>query len=539
MNLVRFLWRSARQQVLVALAASVVSGATTAGAIALINAAIAQLAAGIGAGLVAGFFGLAIAALLSSVTARVLLVRLSQDAVFRLQMGLSRQILAAQLRQLEALGTPRLLAGLSEDVQAIATAVYLLPPICISLAIVVGCFAYIAWLSPAVFAGVSVLAVAAGWSCRWLLRRGRAYLGQARGVQDRLFVLFEALTRGNAELKLNARRREDFLRSELQVSAERYRSFSVRGLVLYATTDSWGKLIFFLAIAFVLFGLPQLLAVDTDAISGFVLTFAFVVGPLENIVNKLPLVSRASVALQNLEVLRDALSDRAESLEMPDEPLQQWSSLHLKQVTYTYRIAEGEFTLGPVDLTLVPGEIVFIVGGNGSGKSTLAKLLLGLYEPTSGEIWLDDCAIAAANRPWYRQHFSAVFADFYLFERLLGFDDPNLEARALAYLEQLQLSRKVTFAGDRFSTTSLSQGQRKRLALLVAYLEDRPLYLFDEWAADQDPQFREVFYRKLLPELRERGKTVVAITHDDAYFSCGDRVIELDYGRIARETVRQ
>jgi len=189
-------------------------------------------------------------------------------------------------------------------------------------------------------------------------------------------------------------------------------------------------------------------------------------------------------------------------------------------------------------LTLVPGEIVFVVGGNGSGKSTLAKLLLGLYEPTSGKIWLDRHAIADSNRPWYRQHFAAVFADFYLFERLLGFDDPTLEARAMAYLKHLQLAHKVTFAGDRFSTTALSQGQRKRLALLVAYLADSPIYLFDEWAADQDPQFREVFYRQLLPELRDRGKTIVAITHDDAYFDCGDRVIELDYGRIVREAAR-
>ncbi|MGB8129136.1 MAG: hypothetical protein WCG81_05045 [Candidatus Angelobacter sp.] len=79
---------------------------------------------------------------------------------------------------------------------------------------------------------------------------------------------------------------------------------------------------------------------------------------------------------------------------------------------------------------------------------------------------------------------------------------------------------------------SLSQGQRKRLALLTAYLEDRPVYVFDEWSADQEPVFREVFYRHLLPALRDRSKTVVVISHDDRYFDVADRVIQLEYGRI-------
>jgi putative ATP-binding cassette transporter len=83
-----------------------------------------------------------------------------------------------------------------------------------------------------------------------------------------------------------------------------------------------------------------------------------------------------------------------------------------------------------------------------------------------------------------------------------------------------------------FSTLALSQGQRKRLALLTAYLEDRPIYLFDEWAADQDPQFKEIFYHHLLPELRARNKTVLVITHDDRYYDVADRLIKLDYGKL-------
>ena len=85
-----------------------------------------------------------------------------------------------------------------------------------------------------------------------------------------------------------------------------------------------------------------------------------------------------------------------------------------------------------------------------------------------------------------------------------------------------------------FSTTRLSRGQRKRLALVTAYLEDRPIYLFDEWAADQDPLFRRVFYQRLLPELKRRGKTVVAVTHDDRYFDAADQLIKLEEGKVVK-----
>lgn len=190
------------------------------------------------------------------------------------------------------------------------------------------------------------------------------------------------------------------------------------------------------------------------------------------------------------------------------------------------------FHLGLIKLSFSPGELTFIVGGNGSGKSTLVKLITGLYIPESGTIYIDGKVISDENREWYRQHFAVVFYDFYLFERLLGIEHSNIESQANKYLEQLQLNHKVQVKDGRLSTTALSQGQRKRLALLTAYLEDRSIYVFDEWASDQDPVFRNLFYTQLLPALKNRGKTVIAISHDDHYFHVADRIIKLDYGQV-------
>jgi putative ATP-binding cassette transporter len=151
---------------------------------------------------------------------------------------------------------------------------------------------------------------------------------------------------------------------------------------------------------------------------------------------------------------------------------------------------KNRFVLGALSLTFHPRELVFIVGGNGSGKSTFAKLITGLYIPETGEIRLNGKSITGQNLEWYRQHFSAVFSDFYLFERLLGLSSYDLNTQAQKYLQQLHLEHKVQVNDGVLSTIALSQGQRKRLALLTAYLEDRPFYLFDEWASDQDPFFR-------------------------------------------------
>ena len=204
-------------------------------------------------------------------------------------------------------------------------------------------------------------------------------------------------------------------------------------------------------------------------------------------------------------------------------------------LTYHREGRDLDFTLGPVDLELEPGEVVFLVGGNGSGKTTLAKLLVGLYRPDGGEIRLDGRPVGAEELDDYRQLFSVVFADFYLFDRLLGLEAPDLDERARRYLEELQIDHKVEVEGGELSTLELSQGQRKRLALLTAYLEDRPVYLFDEWAADQDPTFKEVFYGEVLPDLARRGKGVVAISHDDRYYRLGDRVVKLEDGRVVHD----
>jgi putative ATP-binding cassette transporter len=534
MNLIYFILRSSWGMVAIAIATGFLSGGSSAGLIALISHTASSSSASRLTSIIWGFAGLAIVALITSIISQVMLIRLSQNAVLQLRMRLSRQILASELSHLEHLGNPRLLATLTEDIQAVANAVYQMPFIFINLAIVMGCIAYITWLSWLVLlmvCGISVVAIA---SCQSLLNRGGKLLALARDDEDHLFTHFRTITEGVKELKLNYRRRQDFLQEKLQSTAKEFLNHNVSGLTLFAISSSWGQLVFFFALGFVLFVLPNLLTINPETLSGYILTFTYLVLPMDNIISKLPLLSKASIALQKIESLGLSLASRTEISTVPPTLKSDWHSLKFQSVTHTYHTVQEDnsFIFGPIDLTLYPQELVFIVGGNGSGKSTLAKLITGLYIPENGEILFDGELISEQNREWYRQHFSVVFSDFYLFEELLGLKNSNLDAQATKYLKQLRLDHKVKVENGQLSTTALSQGQRKRLALLTAYLEDRPIYLFDEWAADQDPVFKEIFYTQLLPELRSRGKTVLVISHDDRYFHLANRIIKLDYGKI-------
>jgi putative ATP-binding cassette transporter len=278
---------------------------------------------------------------------------------------------------------------------------------------------------------------------------------------------------------------------------------------------------------------PKFAEVNAETLSAYVLTIFYLMSPLDQIMGWLPMMAWASTSVAQIEKL-GLMLDEQEAENTKAAPFHAWEQIELAGISHTYR-REGrahDFVLGPIDLALCPGEVVFIIGGNGSGKTTLAKLLIGLYAPHSGEIRLDGRPITAADREGYRQLFSVVFDGAVVFDHLWGLKASDLDERGREYLRQLEIDHAVTLTDGVFSTTSLSRGQRKRLALVTAYLEDRPIYVFDEWAADQDPTFRKVFYLRMLPELKRRGKTVVAITHDDRYFDCADRIVKLEEGKL-------
>ena len=529
-SLLKKFWRV----VLLATLAGLAAGGTSAALIAMTNDAISGNEISIRWQIVI-FAILGLMMLLTGFASRVLLIQISQRAVLQLRLQLSERILATPLRLLEQVGGPRLLVALSDDTFAISSALTIVPALCSNLATMIVCLIYLGWLSPAVLLSLLGFMLVAIISYQRLAAIAQRHLRRARLEQDNLFKHYRSLTEGTKELKLHRDRREEFLKNILTTTAESCRHLNTKGMTIYAGADSWGHFLFFVLLALTLFGLPTAGYADPRTLLGYTLIILYMKAPVEIILALLPMVARARIALRQLESLGLQLKSLPAETAQNGRPHSGPAPvlLELDGITHSYRREreEGSFTLGPIDLSFYSGEVVFVVGGNGSGKTTLAKLICGLYAPESGDIRLNGIEITDGLRDYYRQHFSAVFSDFFLFESFIGLGS-NLDAQASQYLKDLELDHKVEIKDGKLSTTDLSQGQRKRLALLTAYLEDRPFYIFDEWASDQDPVFKQVFYNRIVPALRERGKAVIVITHDDKYFHCADRLIKLDFGRL-------
>jgi putative ATP-binding cassette transporter len=539
MNLVALLFRTAPLKVLAATLVAALSGAASAALVAIISYALSGHTQDL-ARWAWIFAALALLALLSRIASQIMLIHLAQGAIFQLRMQLSRQILNVPLADLERTGPARLLAALTDDVVTIAEAIHGLPFLCFSLATVAGCLAYLAWLSWSVTFSVVLLMLPGVLAYQALQRRALGALSLARDSQDALFEAFRGLTDGAKELKLHQERRLAFLNTAVQASAHRSRQQNFLGIALFSVAGAWSQLLLLALVGGVVFLLPSLVQVDVATVTAYSLTILYMLRPVDFILHILPSLARASVSLKKIDALGLTLSHVTTEASLPEPPLtEQWQPLELIGVQRAYQSADDDrhFTLGPLDLALEPGEILFITGGNGSGKSTLVKVLVGLYPPDQGTITLGGKVIDASRRDWYRQHFSVVFADFYLFYQLYGLDPAQIADRSAHYLSRLRLERQVQLTGNELKTAGLSQGQRKRLALLTAYLEDRPIYVFDEWASDQDPTFKDIFYTQLLDELRRRGKSVVVVSHDDRYYHVADRVVKLEEGRII-EVVR-
>jgi len=519
----------------ISVAAGLAAGASSAGLLAVINNSLSE---GERAGplSVAAYFFLCVLMLAAGILSEVLVLRLTQNILFDVRRWLTRRILSVPLQQLQTFGPHRLMASLTDDIGNVAHAYHVLPVLFIEGSIALGGIIYIAWLSSLLFVilliflalGLTLFLIAQHWSLR--------YLRHAREADDTLFGHFRALTEGSKELKMDACRRRAFLNDELSVTAGKIRKCFNTGLTIYVFAAYGSKLLFFIAIGAVLF-VPDLIHGATeDAARGWTLSILFIMGPIETIANTLPALGQGSVALRKIEAL--ALTMTEEKLIENDSAIpivqKQPGMLQLAGVSHRYPSDNGEqeFTLGPIDLRIDPGELVFVTGGNGNGKTTLAFLLLGLFKPEKGEIILDGKPICDAGRDEYRQNFAAVFADAFVFDSLLGYRGSHAVEQARSLLVQFQLDHKLSIKNGRFSTVDLSRGQRKRLALLAALIEDRPFYLFDEWAAEQDPIFREIFYTTILSQLKARGKTIIVITHDDRYYHLAGRVLCLNAGEI-------
>jgi cyclic peptide transporter len=348
--------------------------------------------------------------------------------------------------------------------------------------------------------------------------------------------LVSGMIEGYKEITLHRNKKMEY-RADIKETAVVYRDRLATSDVRFFDAFLVGESVITFLLGIVVFAIPRIFpTMPYNTIMSFVIVILYLTGPIGDILRAFPSVMRIRVAWRRIQQFTKKIPANLD-LERPGQPLERKvNSIKAEGLKFKYKKDdEHSFEVGPIDLEIRHGEILFIIGGNGSGKTTLAMLLTGLYEPDKGRVLINDKVVTNFQ---LGEYFSTVFNPVHLFEKLYNIKASGKQEEMKKYLSLLHLDGKVEISGDRYSTINLSGGQRKRLALLQCYLEDSPIYLFDEWAADQDPEYRNFFYNTLLPEMKSAGKIVIAITHDDHYFHVADKVLKMKQGKLEVYTGR-
>jgi len=448
---------------------------------------------------------------------------------------ISNKIVNSELMAMEHIDSSSIFTRLTRDTTVMSQSAFQITNASEAVIMILFALMYILILSPISFfviIGGTAIVVAMFMSFTKIIN---SELSRVDSLEERFIYSLTAIVNGFKEIKINSLKRKDILQ-EHEEHLNSLGNAKVDTSTLTVTSMMYSEIFLYTLLGVVVFVVPHLTAQDGATILQVTATTLFIIGPIGMVVSVAPMVSRTNVAINNIYALERSFDEQSKMsvpVEQTGERIDDFENIQLKGTEFNY-LDENDnslFSIGPMDLNIKKGEIIFIVGGNGSGKSTLVKLLLGLYFPQKGQIFVDNQVIGRYNYQAYRDMFSIILGDFHLFERFYGLEnvDKNLVNKLLV---EMGLNHKTSFVDGRFTNINLSTGQKKRVALILSILENKQVYVFDEWAADQDPEFRKYFYHTILKKLRDEEKTIIAVTHDDAYFDVADKIYKMEYGQM-------
>ena len=462
-----------------------------------------------------------------------------EDAIYNVRIRLTRKIQQVELLFMEEKGSNFLYARFTKSDALISQAIPQITGAAQMSVLLIFSFLYLAYISPLSFLISMASIMIAVFVFLSRTKYIKALLQEVQKKEVDYFKSISHLINGFKEVKINRQKGKDILQNIASQSSE---IEEIKIEVGRQESKLWGhgRILVYTLLPILIFVVPSITEINSESIYKISSTILFITGPIAILINTMPILNRVHLSIDELiqleEEMDNATGDMGDEASMNSNfVFSDFEKISVNDVSFSYPDSypgKGSgFLAGPFDEHIFKGELLFIVGGNGSGKSTFIKLLTGLYYPDKGEIYVDSNRIDKINYPALRNLFSAIYTDFHLFDKFYGVK--NIDASTVSYwLKKMKMEGKVEYSDGGFTRTSLSTGQRKRLAFIAAMLEDKPILVMDEFAADQDPQFRKYFYETLLPELKLMGKTVVAVTHDDHYFHIADRLLKMEEGRM-------
>lgn len=507
---------------------SVLSGIANMIVIVLVNSAIDSET---GLGYLVFYYMLAVAVyILGRRTVQISLLRFTRRMVYDTQMRLTEKILSTSFQKFEKVDKGRVYATLSTDVEFIGNSTRTIVMVATSLFTATGAFLFL--ISIAFWAALLTISLMLILSTVFVFvsKRVGIYYVRSRNARDGFIGHINGIVEGFKELSIQRNKKLEY-QADVSQAAEEYRKSVITANTQFINAFITGDCLLVVLLGTVVFGVPKLFPeIQHYTIMRFVIILLYLMRPITDVINAVPYVVELKVVWKRIQQFMADIPATIDLALTPEPRDVVVESIRAEGIRFQYNgnSEQENFEVGPVDLEVKKGEILFIIGGNGSGKTTLAKLLTGLYEPQQGRILINNKAVKNSE---LSEYFSTVFSPTYLFPKLYNVDLTAREEELNSFLKLLHLEEKITLTGNKYNTINLSGGQRKRLALFQCFMENSPLYLFDEWAADQDPEYRQFFYRTLLPEMKKAGKIVIAITHDDHYFDVADKVLKMKEGQ--------
>jgi len=447
---------------------------------------------------------------------------------------LSAKILNADVYELEKAGDKEIFERLTQETSNISQSAGFLIPSLQTIVFLVFILIYLAVIYPAGFAAYLVLIIAGLFLYKRASSGIMTLIKRSVKSEMRFYGFLNDILKGLKELKLSSAKKDSIL-GDINSASAFLRKAKQKSFSGYSDIIIYSQSFFFLIIGVIVFIIPRYQPDEAMLVVKLVTTAFFVMGPSLGMLFMLPVFEKTDLSIEYLagfEEKLDAISEKHNE-NAAIAGIENTANIKTENLEFEYQELSGEsFKAGPVSLGLKKGEIVFFTGSNGSGKTTLLKVISTLYKKTGGKIYLNDTEINNENLQSYRSIFSTVFSDFHLFAKLYALEQPDAE-KVNAMLKKMGLESKTNYEENAFTRQDLSTGQRKRLALIITLLEDRPVMIFDEWAAEQDSHFREYFYREILPELKNKGKLLLVVSHDERYFNAADRIVKMEYGKIS------
>lgn len=476
------------------------------------------------------FFSVVFFILLSKASSVILVNNIAKSTISDIKINLANKISNSKIQDIESVGFARLINLLTEDINHLTQAAISLPMIVVSSVTIVGVLGFLAVLNVKIFLTVILCIVIGVAVFQVPITIARRLYNRSRDFKDVIQEGIRGIILGAYELRLNKEKQRRFLKEEIVRPQQHSILLEKQGDAIFHSAGNFSDLFSLFVIGFLVFTPPSFLAPAQVDMFAIVISLIYIAGPVANILGRLQYMNMGRVALQRINELSQIPEENTGS---SGAAINTWSTYKAEGVEYKYHSESADgFALKPVSLAFKRSQINFIVGGNGSGKSTLSKILSLHYYPSNGVVSFDNVPVNSENIEQARKKIGVIYSNYYLFSKVYADLSDEQKEQIESYLVTLGLNKKTSFVDGRFSTTRLSDGQRRRLALLVALMEEREIYIFDEWAADQDPGFKDLFYTEVLPQLKARGKLVIAITHDDRYFYCADRVVYMEDGQL-------